>query len=146
MPALTVKERIAYVRGLIEGADAFSRDEKGRTIWENLLLICDALADTVQELEASQEEMETYLEAVDQDLTELEEGVVDGPETLVEVECPQCGEGVCFEEGFLYDENVEVSCPECGTQLLVGEGSDAELDEAAQASDSVPATLNGDTP
>ena len=39
----------------------------------------------------------------------------------VEVDCPECGEPVTFEEGFLYDDDVQVTCPECGGVVHQGE-------------------------
>lgn len=71
---MTVKERIAYVRGLIAGSDIPANGNDAlRTIWENLLLVCDGLADSIGALERSHEEMEQYVEAIDLDLCELEE-------------------------------------------------------------------------
>lgn len=119
---MTVKERIAYLRGLIEGSAFLGKDPQAKAIWENLLDICDGLADAVQELEDEQEETQEHVEAIDCDLTDLEAEVygyededdIDGGD-MVEMECPNCGEEVYFEEEFLYDSDIEVSCPGCGT-------------------------------
>lgn len=112
---MEVKERIAYVRGLLEGADFYGRDERGRAIWENLLGICSQLADAVEMLEEEQDELEAYIAAVDADLSDLEEE--SEVSEYVVVECPRCGEEVCFEEDLLFDDETQVSCPECGEEL-----------------------------
>lgn len=138
---MEVKERIAYVRGLIEGAESFQPDPTSRAVWENLLIVCDELAENVAELETAQFELEEYVETIDTDLYDLEEEVygegyehgdeleLDEDETsdedeteekFVRTECPRCGEEVYFEEAFLYDEDVEISCPECGEVLYRG--------------------------
>ncbi|MBO8142643.1 MAG: hypothetical protein H0Z37_10800 [Firmicutes bacterium] len=138
----TVKEKIAYLRGLIEGSDFWGKDAQARTVWEKMLEIFDDVADHIDELEVGQEEVEEYLEAIDADLGELEEEVFghehdDGPDdddedddgNFVEMECPNCKETVYFEEDFLYDNDVEVACPECG-QTIYTSG-----DNGRQASD-----------
>lgn len=119
----TVREKIAYLRGLLEGTDLSGNDLPSRTVWEKMLEIFDAVADQIDELEVGQEEVEEYLEAIDADLGDLEEEVLgqefdDGDDDddahFVEMECPGCGETVYFEEHFLFDDDHEVSCPECG--------------------------------
>ncbi|HLT58084.1 MAG: hypothetical protein LOD91_06690 [Limnochordales bacterium] len=136
----TVKEKIAYLRGLLEGSDFWGQDAQARAVWEKMLEIFDDVADHIDELEAGQEEVEEYLEAIDADLGELEEEIYghrhdedddddddddDDEETnFVEMECPNCKETVYFEEDFLYDDDVEVACPECGeTIYTTGDGS-----------------------
>lgn len=119
----TVREKIAYVRGLLEGTDLSGNDPQSRAVWEKMLDIFDAVADQIDELEIGQEEVEEYLEAIDADLGDLEEEVLgqefdddddDDDANFVEMECPGCGETVYFEEHFLFDDDHEVSCPECG--------------------------------
>lgn len=123
---MEIKERIAYIRGLLEGAEFYGRDDRGRAIWENLLGVCSQLADSVSTLEEEQADLGAYLEAVDADLADLEE-VTDVPEYVV-VDCPHCGEEVCFEEEFLYDDHAQVACPECGEEIKEAEASHVTLE------------------
>ncbi|MFO7318247.1 MAG: hypothetical protein C0P71_000750 [Bacillota bacterium] len=128
---MEVKERIAYLRGLIEGADTIPAGAAARTVWDHLLTVCDELADGLSELEAAQGDLAAYVEAIDSDLYDLEEEVygeelfddedeeLDDP--VVRTECPRCGEEVYFDEELLYDDgDVEISCPECGEVLYRG--------------------------
>lgn len=146
---MEVKERIAYVRGLLEGSEAMKNDQTALTLWGNLLHVCDQLADSIEELEEAHDEIEEYLEVVDADLCDLEEEVLgsgtllhsetveeldddeleldDDEEEYVRADCPRCGEEVYFEEGFLYDEGVEVSCPDCG-EILYRSETNGRLD------------------
>lgn len=136
---MDVKERIAYLRGLIEGAESFPSGSTARTVWEHLLWVCDELADSVVELEAAHEDLAGYVEAIDADLLGLEEEVygeelADGEDEeddgLIRTECPRCGEEVYFEEELLYgDGGVEISCPECGEVLYRGQSDDRLEDE-----------------
>lgn len=152
---MNIKERIAYIRGLMEGSDFCRNDVQAKTIWENILRVCDDLADSVAGVQEGQEELEEYVEAIDSDLSDLEGDIYaedddececedcetcghdededSEPGHVVEMECPKCGEGVVFEEGFLYDADVEISCPECGA-IVYATGQAAENDADAQQS------------
>ncbi len=129
----TVKEKIAYLRGMIDGGEAI-KDSTTRLVMQRMMEVLDDLADNVDELLLGQEEMEEYMEAIDADLTELEDQPCgcdhdhefDEDELdMVEMVCPTCNESVCFEDEFLYDDDVEVTCPDCGEVVYNGE----ELDE-----------------
>ena len=42
----------------------------------------------------------------------------------VEVECKNCHDIICFEEGLLYDDDiVEITCPNCNQVVFVNDGS-----------------------
>lgn len=116
---MEVKERIAYVRGLLQGSESLERDAAAKSAWENLLLVCDELADSVNELHTLQHEIEEYVEGVDSDLADLEEEVYgeEAEDEYVRTDCPTCGEEVWFEQGYLYDDDVEIACPDCGQVL-----------------------------
>lgn len=145
----TVKEKIAYLRGLLEGSDFWGQDAQARTVWEKMLEIFDDVADQLEELEAGQEEVEEYLEAIDADLGELEEEIYghghdhdddddddddedDG--NFVQMECPNCRQKVWFDEDFLYGDHVEVACPECGATIYTTGDADEEEDSEAASS------------
>lgn len=144
---MNVKERIAYVRGLIEGSEFCGKDAQAKNVWDNLLRICDDLASELNDVSEGQEELEEYVEAIDSDLSDLEGDIYDeddddecgcascapdddAAEPVVEMECPKCGEDVVFEEGFLYDADVEVTCPECGATVYAtgAAAPDSEID------------------
>jgi len=119
----TVKEKIAYLRGLLEGGNLYGKDSGDRVLWNNVLDILDDVAAALDSLSGSQDELTEYVEAIDSDLMELEDdfyGDADD-EDWVEVECPDCGEPVTFEQGFLYDDDVQITCPECGCVVYQGE-------------------------
>lgn len=121
MQSLNVKERIAYVRGLIEGSEFHGRDERAQSIWSNLLTVCDTMADSIDSLWQSVEDVEEYLDAIDADLTDLEEDLTDEALDLIDIECGHCGHTFSIEEGFLEDEHVEIMCPSCGREVGTGE-------------------------
>lgn len=136
-----IREKIAYLRGLLAGADLAGNDVQPHVVWEKILEIFEAVADRIEELELGQEELEEYLEALDADLGDLEDEVHghehdygdddddDDDAHFVEMECPRCGETVYFEEDFLFDDGHEVSCPECGEIIYSSGVADDDGDD-----------------
>ena len=55
----------------------------------------------------------------------------DEDDDMVDVECPNCHEQVCFDASILYDDDlIEVTCPNCGAVVFVNdEEDDEELEE-----------------
>ena len=111
----TIKEKIAYLKGLMEGSDFYGGDAQARNVWGRVLEILEDLADEVEMLRIGQEETEEYLEALDSDLEAIEDEIYgddddddddDDEVEFVEMECPNCKETVYFEEEFLEDDDV----------------------------------------
>lgn len=135
---MRVKERIAYVRGLITGAERFDDGPVAKRAWEELLLACDQLADAMESLERSHEETLAIVDGIDADLSDLEDEIYgdefeveydgesddelfaddDLDDDLAYVTCSHCGERVFFEVSLLSDDTVELCCPECGEALM----------------------------
>lgn len=135
----TVKEKIAYLRGMLDANADGLKGEQTLAVLQRVMTILDDLADQV-------DEVEDYVEALDSDLADLEEEYFHDDDCscaddhdefddleMVEMECPSCQEVVCFDEEFLYDDNVEVTCPECGgtvyTSIDIDELEEDEVSE-----------------
>src|SRR5690625_7667292 len=139
----TVRERIAYVRGLIEGADLARNGAVTRDVLEKMLDIFDAIADEVEEMEVGRLEVEQYLEAIDADLGDLEVEVLgdeldgeegDDDETdghFIEMQCPSCRVTVYFEDDILFADEDDIACPECGEVVYRVDGPDRDDDESS---------------
>ncbi|AIF51488.1 MULTISPECIES: CD1247 N-terminal domain-containing protein [unclassified Pelosinus] len=111
-----IKERVAYLQGLTQGLNVSSHSAEGKLLI-NIIDVLDDMAEEFSNIQMVQEDLETYVESMDEDLTDLEEEVYDdvAGEELVEVQCPSCHETVSFESSLLEDEDdLEVSCPHCG--------------------------------
>ena len=119
----TVQEKIAYLRGLLEGGNLYGAEPGAKAVWEQLLSILDDLGRSMSVLGSGLDEVVEYVEAVDGDLMDLEDEIYgeDDEDHYVEIECPACGESVSFEEDFLYDDDVQVTCPECGGVVYKGD-------------------------
>jgi len=111
-----IKERVAYLQGLTQGLNVSSHSAEGKLLI-NIIDVLDDMAEEFSNIQMVQEDLETYVESMDEDLTDLEEEVYDdvAGDELVEVQCPSCHETVSFESSLLEDEDdLEVSCPHCG--------------------------------
>jgi len=130
----TIRERVAYLRGMLD-ADPKLGEERLRTVFDKILAALDDIADELEALGSAHSELEDYVAEIDMDLAQLEDDFYDEDEghgccrgheeDMVSMECPECGEEVEFEEGFLYDDDVQITCPNCGAVVF----DSSELDE-----------------
>ena len=126
---MSITEKVAYLKGLAEGMDLDTEKKEGKL----LAAIIDVLEDIALELsdiEAAQEELGDGLDAVSDDLEDVEDllyGEDDEEEPEYELDdlgededcyattCPTCEETIYFDESVL--EDGEVVCPNCGEKL-----------------------------
>jgi formylmethanofuran dehydrogenase subunit E len=123
---MDLKEKIAYLKGLIDG-HAFDQGNREGQIFVSIAEIFQKLADEIDRLKRLHEEMEDYLESVDEDLNELEEIIYGDEEDLnledeeyLEIECTNCHDKVSFEPNAVMNEEdlMKVMCPHCGAGLF----------------------------
>ena len=130
-----ISENAAYLKGLFDGYEIDKNSKEGKIIGEMLTLIAD-MADKINALEADNKELHEYVEELDHDLGELEEEVYfydddeddyddyddlnddedyEGEdEEYYEIECPSCGDIVCFDDSIDVEDLV---CPACGEKI-----------------------------
>lgn len=132
-----IKESAAYLKGLSDGLGINDATNEGKIIVKLLELVGD-MAEKIDILEKQNEELYSYIEEIDEDLGNLEEDLYslddeedysdlnedgdylpDGDEDYYEIECPSCGEKICFTDDVDVEELV---CPACGELV-----SDTEL-------------------
>lgn len=141
---MTVTEKVAYLKGLVEGLD-FDDDKKETKVINAVLDVLEDLALAVSDLDDEMVVVTEQLDAVDEDLADLEEvfyeelddcdcgcgcgpdcdcGCQDGYECtcgcdcddeMYEVECPNCGELIYFDEEIICEGKAD--CPACGEVL-----------------------------
>ena len=144
-----ISENAAYIKGLFDGYEIDKNSKEGKIIGEMLTLIAD-MADKINALEADNKELHEYVEELDHDLGEVEEELYfyDDDEDYedyddlnddedyegedgdyYEIECPSCGDIVCFDESLSVEELV---CPACGERIGdidICDGNCADCDE-----------------
>ena len=116
---MTLTEKAAYLRGLAEGLNLDA--EKPETkMFQAIMDVLDDLALTSSDLEDSIALINEQLDAVDEDLDELETYVYDemddeddffDEDDCYEVECPNCKEIICVDGDVL--EEGSINCPNC---------------------------------
>ena len=132
-----LKERVSYLKGLSSGleVDPGSRDGKLLT---GLISVLDEFADSFHDLANAQEELEDYVEELDEDLGDLESHVFGkGKDRVrseyVEVACPKCHETLYFDADILEDDDtIEVVCPNCDEVVFVNDHGLETADEAQE--------------
>ena len=140
-----ITENAAYLKGLFEGYEIDATKKEGKIISKLLDLVAD-MADKISALEADNKELHEYVEELDHDLGELEEEVYfydededeyydddkdyEGEEgDYYELECPSCGEIVCFDDSL---EPEDIVCPACGEKIGDVELCDGECDSCEE--------------
>lgn len=137
---MKLTEKSAYIKGLMEGLDLDS-DKKEIKLIKALVDLVDDLALTMTDLDEDVDQVFDELDAIDEDLTDLEDVVYendededeafDEDEDMYEITCPSCGETVCVDEDTLMSDNL--SCPACGEKFEIDldgeEVEDAEKEE-----------------
>lgn len=126
---MTVNEKVAYLKGLMEGLEFDAETKEGKII----ALMADILEDLAEEVLVAQDDIDDineYLEAMDEDLTNVEEEIFgefdddcdcdcdcdccEDDEECYEVICPSCGNNICFEE---MPEEKSFPCPACSEPI-----------------------------
>ena len=137
---MTVTEKVAYLKGLAEGL-ALDENKPETKIINAMLDILDELAMSVTDLEDAMDIFSEQLDAVDEDLDELESFVYeelddcdcdcdcdcDDEEEYYDVECPSCGEVICVDRDIL--EEGSINCPQCNELLEFEVECDCDCDD-----------------
>ena len=123
---MTVTEKVAYLKGLAEGL-ALDENKPETKIINAMIGVLDELALAVSDLEDGLDLVSEQLDAVDEDLDELEgfvyedlddcccDDCCDDEEEYYDVECPSCGEVICVDRDILEDGSI--NCPKCNELL-----------------------------
>lgn len=132
---MEIKEKIAYVKGFAEGLNLDETKDEVKVL-NKILEVLDDMADEIDELQDGFGESVNIIDAINEDLLDLEDYVYDeydedyasddcsgcngccqddDESSLYEVTCPQCDNKFAVsEEDLLYGE---VECPECSAVL-----------------------------
>ena len=140
---MEILEKVAYMKGLAEGLGLDTKSKEGRLLTV-MIDILDDIALELQDIREDQSEMEECLDAVSDDLSDVESYIYemdgeyededdededededgDEDEEVYETTCPNCEEEIFFDETILADGCVE--CPNCGEKL------EFDLDDEAE--------------
>ena len=118
---MDILEKVAYMKGLAEGLGLDTKSKEGKLL-KVIMDILDDMALELQDIHAEQGELEEGLDAVSDDLADVEtylyeqdsEDDEDDGE-VYQTTCPNCQEDVFFDEDILADGSI--LCPNCGEKL-----------------------------
>ena len=143
---MEITEKVAYLKGLAEGME-LDTDKKEGKLLAAIIDVLDDIALELQDIEDEQAELSEGLDAVSDDLEDVEDVVfedldeddedeyeedeLDEDEDCYATTCPTCEETIYFDESIL-DEG-EVVCPNCGEKL---EFDMSSLEDEADEGDS----------
>ena len=122
---MEILEKVAYLKGLAEGLSLDKESKEGKLI-SVIIDLLDDMALEMQDLRDEQCEIEEGLDAVSDDLSDVESFLYEAfdededdeeedDEDLYGATCPNCGEEIFFDEPILEDGGVR--CPDCGEKL-----------------------------
>ncbi len=129
---MTTIEKVAYIKGLMEGMKVDETSDNGK-LFKLIVEILDELTKDVADIEDYVAELTEQVDAVDEDLNSLEEDFYeewddedecdccdccdcdDCDDEYYDVTCAACGEDFVVDEETLLDGGVE--CPACGEHL-----------------------------
>ena len=135
-----LSEDAARILGLIEGSGLDLDSKEGKVI-SKLAEVVYAMATELAGLRKDHEELDDYVESIDNDLSDLEESFFGGQEDdededgedededrTVEYSCPHCGSTMSFSiDEFDFDE--DYLCPSCHKPLFPETPEDEDEDD-----------------
>ena len=142
---MTLTEKLAYIKGLAEGLGVDETTKEGKVLLA-LVDLMDDVTTAVSELESDMDQAYEELDAIDEDLTDIEDFLWEDEDEedecdccdcddddcdccdcedddelfdggIYEITCPKCGEIVCMDEDMLFSP--DCGCPNCGTSFEI---------------------------
>ena len=137
---MTINEKAAYIKGLAEGVELDATTKEGKLIAALIDLVSD-MTEAIDELAEDVDTALDYCEELDEDLGAVEEMLLEDDcdcdcdccdccdedcddcdcdcdlcddEDYFEVECPACGDTICFDSSI---DPEELACPACGEKF-----------------------------
>ena len=118
---MTISEKVAYLKGLAEGLNIDTEKSKEGKLISVMIGILEEIGMSIEDLEENTVALGEELDAVSDDLADVEKAVFDEDEDddcccdedddFFEVECPNCGETLVIDEDVL--EEGAIQCPNC---------------------------------
>ena len=120
---MEILEKVAYMKGLAEGIGLDVKSKEGKLL-KVMMDILDDVALELQDIRDEQSDLGEGLDAVSEDLADVESCLFDleddededeEDEEVYQTTCPNCDEEIFFDEDILADGSV--LCPNCGEEL-----------------------------
>ncbi len=120
---MEITEKVAYLKGLAEGLALDTEKSKEGKLIAAIIDVLDDMALEMADMQDEQCDLEDGLDAVSEDLADVESLVYEElddeddeeDEDCYETTCPNCEEAIYFDDSIL--EEGEIICPNCGEKL-----------------------------
>ena len=125
---MTLTEKLAYIKGLAEGLGVDETTKEGKVLLA-LVDLLDDVTTAVSELESDMDQAYEELDAIDEDLTDIEDFLWED-EDEDECDCcdcdcdddDECDCCDCEDDDELFDGGIyEITCPKCGEIVCMDE-------------------------
>jgi len=120
-------DRVSFLKGLAEGMQL--EDNNSNKLLKEIIAVLDDMAQEMAVMADAQEELNEYVESIDDDLADLEEVLFDEED---DCDCCDCEDGDCdccdccdCDED---DDLIAYACPHCGHEIEF-RASDVDFDE-----------------
>ena len=132
---MTISEKVAYLKGLAEGLDLDTAKSKEGKLISVMIGILEEIGMSIEDLEENTVALGEELDAVSDDLADVEKVVFDEDDEcccdedddFFEVECPNCGETLVIDEDVL--EEGAIQCPNCKEKFALDLSDDCGDDD-----------------
>lgn len=122
---MTISEKVAYLKGLSDGLNIDTEKSKEGKLISVIIDVLEEVGMSIEDLEENATAMGEEIDAISDDLSDVEELIYDDEDDdddddddccccdddFFEVECPNCKEALCIDEGVL--EAGFIECPSC---------------------------------
>ena len=130
-----VKEKVSYLRGLCDGLEI--TDDTQRKLYTAIIETLDAVADAIDENEATLAELDECVSDIYDALDDVEEELYGDEyddedeedddafdeDAFIEVQCPHCGDTIYFDQDMLSSRE-ELICPSCNKKVIPAVGEE----------------------
>ena len=117
-------DRISFLKGMAAGMK-LNMDKDSNKLMLEMLTVMGEMAEEMAAMEEKHNDLNEYVESIDDDLSELEETLF-GEEDGEEMDEDMLGEE--DEDGLDEDDLIEYACPHCGTEIQF-HAADVTFDE-----------------
>lgn len=127
-------DRVSFLKGLAEGMQ-IDKDKNSNKLLMEIISILDDMAKEMAEMTEAHDELNEYVESIDDDLADLEEVLFGEDEDACGCGCEDCNDDCncddCDDDEDDEDEDSEMisySCPHCNHEILF-DASTVDFDE-----------------
>ena len=123
---MTISEKVAYIQGLFDGMGLDKAESGEAKILAEMLDVLKEVGAQLETVDATLDEFGEELDAVSDDLADVEEAVFEDDEDeedddldddFFEVACPNCGEDLVIDDEVLSAGTID--CPVCGQKFAL---------------------------